>query len=108
MPEFILDYVKKLTNSTGIIQHAKYRIPNWSEGYCVDDNSRALIMSLMAYGRGHKEALTLMPSYMSFLLFMQNDGGYFRNFLSYSNEFLDKAGSEDAFGRAVWALGFLD
>ena len=52
MPEFSLDYVKKLTNSTGIIQHAKYGIPNWSEGYCVDDNSRALIMALMAYWPG--------------------------------------------------------
>jgi len=107
MPEFNLDYVKRLTNSTGIIQHAKFGIPNWKEGYCVDDNSRALIMALMARQLGYDEALNLLPSYMSFLLFMQNDGGYFRNFLSYKNEYLDKIGSEDAFGRAIWALGYL-
>jgi glycosyltransferase involved in cell wall biosynthesis len=43
MPEFSLDYIAQLTDRTGIIQHAKYGIPNWKEGYCIDDNSRALI-----------------------------------------------------------------
>lgn len=107
MPEFSLDYVKLLTDSTGIIQHAKYGIPNWKEGYCVDDNARALLMSLMAYQLNYSEALKLMPSYLSFLLYMQNDDGYFRNFLSYDKRYLDDSGSEDAFGRAVWALGYL-
>lgn len=107
MPEFSLDYVKHLTDSTGIIQHAKFGIPNWKEGYCVDDNARALIMTLMAHQLGYDEALKLTPCYMSFLLYMQNEGGYFRNFLNYKKEYLDKIGSEDAFGRAVWALGYL-
>jgi len=107
MPEFSLDYVKQLTTNTGIIQHAKYGIPNWKEGYCTDDNARALILAVMACELGYKDALELMPSYMSFLQFMQNDGGYFRNFLSYKNEYLDKIGSEDAFGRAIWALGYM-
>jgi len=107
MPEFSLDYVKLLTNNTGIIQHAKFGIPNWKEGYCTDDNARALMMALMANQLGYDGAAELIPSYMSFLMFMQNEGGYFRNFLSYKNEFLDKIGSEDAFGRAIWALGYL-
>ncbi|HJP63414.1 MAG TPA: glycosyltransferase, partial [Mucilaginibacter sp.] len=107
MPQFSLDYVKCLTDSTGIIQHAKYGIPNRKEGYCTDDNARALIMSVMAHRLGYNEALELIPSYMSFLLYMQNEGGYFRNFLSYRNEFLDKIGSEDAFGRAIWPLGYM-
>jgi glycosyltransferase involved in cell wall biosynthesis len=107
MPEFSLDYAKLLTDSTGIIQHAKYGVPNWKEGYCVDDNARALLMSLMAYHLNYAEAIKLTPSYLSFLLYMQNDDGYFRNFLSYDRKFLDDKGSEDAFGRAVWALGYL-
>jgi hypothetical protein len=61
----------------------------------------------MANRLGYREALGLMPAYMSFMLYMQNDGGYFRNFLSYKHEYLDKVGSEDAFGRAIWALGYL-
>jgi len=107
MPEFSLDYVKHLTDHTGIVQHAKYGIPNWKEGYCIDDNARALLMVLMANQLGYKEAQKLMPAYMSFLLYMQNEGGYFRNFLSYKNEYLDKIGSEDAFGRTIWVLGYL-
>jgi glycosyltransferase involved in cell wall biosynthesis len=107
MPEFSLDYVKLLTDHTGIIQHATYGVPNWKEGYCVDDNARALLMSLMAYHLNFPDAIKLMPSYLSFLLYMQNDDGYFRNFLSYDRRFLDDKGSEDAFGRAVWALGYL-
>ncbi|HEY0667778.1 MAG TPA: glycosyltransferase family 4 protein [Sphingobacteriaceae bacterium] len=108
MPEFSLDYVKRLTDKTGIIQHAKYGIPNWKEGYCVDDNARALIMALMAYELDQsKDALSLLPSYMSFLHYMQQENGQFRNFLSYSGEYLDEVGSEDAFGRTIWALGYL-
>src|SRR5699024_483684 len=38
---------------------------------------------------------------------MQNQDGSFRNFMSFSREFLDEVGSEDAFGRAIWGLGYL-
>lgn len=108
LPEFSLKYIKLLTDSTGIIQHAKYGIPNWKEGYCLDDNSRALIMALMSYQLdGNEDALKLMNPYMSFIHYMQNEDGSFRNFLSYSRQYLDELGSEDAFGRTVWALGYL-
>jgi len=107
MPEFSLDYVQFLTNDIGIIQHAKYGIPNWKEGYCIDDNSRALLMALMAHQLGYDEALELMPAYLSFILYMQTEDGNFRNFLDYKHEYLDKKGSEDAFGRTIWALGYL-
>lgn len=108
MPEFSLDYVKRLTDNTGIIQHAKYGIPNWKEGYCVDDNARALIMVLMTNQlKANKDALQLLPSYLSFLHYMQLEDGRFRNFLSYNGQYLDEIGSEDAFGRTIWALGYL-
>ena len=38
---------------------------------------------------------------------MQTDDGNFRNFLSFSREYLDEIGSEDSFGRTIWALGHL-
>jgi len=107
MPEFSLDYVNLLTDSTGIIQHAKYGIPNLKEGYCVDDNARALIMALMAHQLDHKEAMKLIPTYLSFVFYMQTDDGNFRNFLGYDRGFLDDIGSEDSFGRTIWALGYL-
>jgi hypothetical protein len=38
---------------------------------------------------------------------MQNEDGSFRNFLSFNRNFLDNVGSEDSFGRTIWALGYL-
>jgi hypothetical protein len=108
LPPFSLAHVKRLTDDTGIIQHAKFGIPNLKEGYCLDDNARALLMVLMAY-RQKKDslALELSPIYMSFIHYMQNKDGTFRNFLSFNRNFMDEVGSEDCFGRTIWALGYL-
>ncbi|HEX8529576.1 MAG TPA: glycosyl transferase, partial [Cytophagales bacterium] len=108
IPEFSLAHVRRLTDDTGIVQHAKYGIPNLKEGYCLDDNARALIMALMAYERNKsKEALDLLPIYLSYIHYLQRDDGNFRNFLSFTRQYLDEVGSEDSFGRTVWALGYL-
>lgn len=108
LPPFSLDHVKRMTDDTGIIQHAKFGIPNLKEGYCLDDNARSLLMAVMA----HKQmklplALDLLPIYLSYIHYMQNDDGTFRNFLSFRRDFLDVQGSEDSFGRAIWSLGYL-
>jgi len=108
MPKFSLTHVLRLTDDTGIVQHAKYGIPNLKEGYCLDDNARALIMALMAYERNNsREAYELLPVYLSYIHYMQTEDGNFRNFLSFSRHYLDEVGSEDSFGRTIWALGYL-
>ncbi len=107
-PVFNLTHVQRLTDSTGIVQHAKYGIPNLKEGYCLDDNTRALLMVTMAYRQlKSPEALRLLPIYLSFVHYMQTDGGHFRNFLHFNRSYLDEMGSEDSFGRNIWALGYL-
>ena len=108
LPPFSLLHIKHLSDDTGIIQHAKFGIPNLKEGYCLDDNARALLMVLMAH-RQKKEplALELAPIYLSYIHYMQNKDGTFRNFLSFSRNFLDEIGSEDSFGRTIWALGYM-
>jgi glycosyltransferase involved in cell wall biosynthesis len=108
MPKFSLTHVLRLTDDTGIVQHAKYGIPNLKEGYCLDDNARALIMALMAYERNNsKDAFELLPVYLSYIHYMQTEDGNFRNFLSFNRQYLDDVGSEDSFGRTIWALGYL-
>jgi glycosyltransferase involved in cell wall biosynthesis len=107
LPDFTLAHVKRLTDDTGIVQHAKYGIPNLKEGYCLDDNARALLMSAMAFNNKSDETIKLMPIYLSYIHYMQNDDGSFRNFLSFSRNYLDEIGSEDSFGRTIWALGYL-
>ncbi len=108
LPKFSLLHIRRLTDDTGIIQHAKYNIPNLKSGYTLDDNARALLLCLMAYKQKKDPiALDLLPVYLSYIYYMQNGDGTFRNLLSFSRGFLDKKGSEDSFGRTIWALGFL-
>lgn len=106
LPPFCLNHVKRMTDTTGIIQHAKYSVPKFQDGYCLDDNARALLAVAMAFHQiKEPEAGELITTYLSYIFFMQNGDGTFRNFLSYKREFLDEIGSEDSFGRAIWALG---
>ncbi len=108
IPTFKLDHIKRLTDDTGIVQHATYGIPNLKEGYCLDDNSRALLMVLISYRQNkNPDAFNLIPIYLSYIHYMQNNDGSFKNFLSFSRQFLDETGSEDSFGRTIWALGYL-
>ncbi len=107
LPPLRLDHIERLTDSTGIFQHATYGIPNYHEGYCLDDNARALLMTLMAYRRTKNEvALRYIPIYLGYIHYAQNADGTFRNFMSFNRNFLDEVGSEDAFGRAIWAVGY--
>ncbi|WP_316800387.1 glycosyltransferase family 4 protein [Pedobacter frigidisoli] len=108
MPALNLNHISLLTDDTGIIQHARFGIPNLKEGYCIDDNARALIMALMAYEQDkNQKAVKLMPVYLSFIQYMQREDGNFRNFLSFNRNYLDEVGSEDSFGRTIWSLGYL-
>jgi len=108
MPALNLSHISLLTDDTGIIQHARFGIPNLKEGYCIDDNARALIMTLMAYEQNkNQKALSLIPIYLSFIQYMQRADGNFRNFLSFNRNYLDEIGSEDSFGRTIWSLGYL-
>ncbi len=107
LPPFRLDHVMRLTDDTGIFQHAAYGIPNYHEGYCLDDNARALLMALMASDDIDDEtAFHIIPRYLAYIQYAQNPDGTFRNFMGFDRRFLDDVGSEDAFGRAIWALGY--
>lgn len=107
LPPFKLDHITRLTDSTGIFQHATYGIPNYHEGYCLDDNARALLMAIMAYRQLNDEtALAYIPTYLAYIRYAQNPDGTFRNFMAFNRNFLDDVGSEDAFGRAIWAIGY--
>lgn len=107
-PEFDLHHLMRLTDDTGLIQHAKYIVPDRHTGYCLDDNSRALMLCTWAYFLlKSDDAKSLISTYFSFVHFMQRTDGYFRNFMDYQRHFLDETGSDDACGRAVWALGYM-
>src|SRR5208282_2796977 len=47
LPLLKLDHLVRMTNGTGIFQHAIFNVPNLEEGYCTDDNARAFILTLL-------------------------------------------------------------
>jgi glycosyltransferase involved in cell wall biosynthesis len=108
LPEFKLDHLRQMTDSTGILQHAKHTVPDRTHGYCVDDNARALIVAIMAQDLHPRDSslTNLITTYLSFLDHAFNHkNSRFRNFLSYDRRWLEEAGSEDSYGRALWGLG---
>lgn len=105
-----LEHLTRMTDDTGILQHATYSIPNRAEGYCVDDNARALLLTalLEKQGRLTPAVAKLQSQYFSFVLHAFDPNlRKFRNFMSYGRQWLEKEGSEDSQGRAIWSLGIL-
>jgi len=106
LPEIKLDHLRRLTDDTGILQHATYGVPDWRFGYTTDDAARALVVTLLHYRQcGDDTALDLATRYLSFLAYAQRPDGHFHNVMSYTRQFLDECGSEDTLGRALWGLG---
>ena len=110
LPPLRLDHIERMTDGTGILQHAHFNVPNFQEGYCTDDNARAFILcNLLGElgGRPQAESLDrLATRYLAFLSAALNaDGGRFRNFMSHGRQWLEEEGSEDSHARALWALG---
>jgi glycosyltransferase involved in cell wall biosynthesis len=108
LPEIKLDYLRRMTDDTGMFQHAKYTVADRTHGYCVDDNARALIVAVTLQDLQplDSELGGLAAIYLSFLGHAFNDQtNRFRNFMSYDRRWLEETGSEDSHGRAVWGLG---
>jgi glycosyltransferase involved in cell wall biosynthesis len=109
LPALKLDHLHRLTDETGMLQHATFTVPNYSEGYTTDDNARALRLTVLVEQLGGTEAdgiEKLASRYLAFVSHAFNpEKGRFRNFLSYERKWTEDAGSEDCHGRALWALG---
>jgi glycosyltransferase involved in cell wall biosynthesis len=106
LPELRLDHLLRLTDDTGIIQHATYCVPARRTGYCVDDNARALIVAVQADRlQSSADTRALVTTYLSYLHGSQEADGRFRNFMSYERVLETAPPSDDCMGRAIWALG---
>lgn len=103
-----LDHVHALTDRFGMIQFANHTKPDMSSGYCIDDNARALLAMAEQYNLTEKrELLPLIEKYFKFVKYSQKPNGKFYNFINKNRQFIDKMESEDSFGRAIWALGYI-
>jgi glycosyltransferase involved in cell wall biosynthesis len=107
-PDVKLDHLSRMTDSTGIFQHAVFSVPNFSEGYCTDDNARAFILAVLLedLGEDPERVRSLATTYAAFLCYaFDSTTGRFHNHLGFDRHWLDQQGSEDCHARALWALG---
>jgi glycosyltransferase involved in cell wall biosynthesis len=106
IPEPSLTHLRKLTDDTGLFQHAKFTVPSREHGYCTDDNARAVIVMTKYYAQyPESEALELFNTYLSFILHSQNSNGSVRNFMNFDRTWRRNEPANDALGRVLWALG---
>jgi glycosyltransferase involved in cell wall biosynthesis len=108
LPELKLDHLLELTDSTGVFQHAVFSVPNFSEGYCTDDNARAFILSVLLdeLGEDQERGRSVGTTCGAFLHHaFDTNKKRFHNFMGFDRHWLDEQGSEDCHGRALWALG---
>ncbi len=106
LPPLKLDHLRRMTDGTGMLQHALFTVPNYREGYTTDDNARALIVSTLLEELGSGEAFELASRYLAFVWYaLDIETGRFRNLMDYQRQWLQERGSDDSHGRALWALG---
>jgi glycosyltransferase involved in cell wall biosynthesis len=108
LPPMKLVHLARMTDSTGVFQHAFFSVPNFSEGYCTDDNARAFILAVLLGETGEDpvRVRTLATTAAAFLHHAFDlKTKRFHNHMSFDRRWLDEQGSEDCQGRALWALG---
>ena len=112
LPPIKLEHLVKLTDNFGIIEFAKLIEPDFSSGYTLDDNARALIAAALHYKKFRtKSALKLVSIYLNFLYRVAKPDGFFDNYIN-SNRVIDEQRNiqenlEDPSARALYALALV-
>jgi len=101
-PTFV--HLARLTDDTGLLEHARHATPRREHGYCTDDVARGLVVTSRAAGRS-REARRLSECYLAFLTHAQDLDGAFHNRLGFQRSWTDQPGLGDWWGRALWGLG---
>ena len=97
-------HLQRMTDDIGLLEHAEGIVPRYEHGYCVDDVARGLVV-LSREPSPSEELVTLGRRYLYFLAQAQAADGRFRNRLGYDRRWHDQPGTEDCWGRSLWALG---
>ncbi len=108
LPAIDLTHLQRLTDDTGLLQHAVFTVPDRAHGYCTDDNARALIVAILARSllKDDSGVDALIVRYLSFVHHAFDSGAkVFRNFMGFDRRWIENEGSPDSQGRAIWALG---
>lgn len=99
-----LRHLSRLTDDRGIFEHAKGARPRFECGYCTDDNARLLIVAVR-HTEIPQESWILARVAARFLFDAQAEDGRIRNRMSFERLWMDDPGTDDCWGRAMWAFG---
>jgi hypothetical protein len=97
-------HIARLSDDTGLLEHARNAIVRREHGYCVDDVSRGLLVASRE-PRPTAQVVGLAERYLAFLTHAQGADGGFHNRMSYDRRWLDEPSTSDWWGRALWGLG---
>src|SRR6478672_74237 len=104
-PEISFEHLGRMSDKTGLFEHAESTHPRPAFGYCTDDNARMLI----ATSRESDESplvRRLNRLSLRFVLDAQQRDGRSRNRVDSGGHWTDQASTDDCWGRSLWALGF--
>ncbi len=104
LPEAPFGHLLRLSDDTGLFEHARWWVPRREQGYTTDDVARGLIAVCRQPNPG-SDLVRLAERYVIFLGHAQDPVGCFRNRLTFQRAWVDEHASDDATGRAAWALG---
>lgn len=107
IPQVSLQGIQRISDDTGIAQHARFGVPDRDHGYCLDDNARGLLLTgaLAAEGVTDPALERLAWIYASFVQHAWTDGAAtFRNFMGFNRQWLEAKGSDDSIGRGFQAV----
>jgi hypothetical protein len=104
VPEPPFDHLLRLSDDTGVLEHARGAVPRRQSGYCTDDAARALVV-ISRQPSPTAAVAALGERCLAFLVHAQAGDGASRNRLGYDRRWEDEPGLGDWWGRSVWASG---
>jgi len=97
-------HLARLTDDTGLFEHARHATARREQGYCTDDVARGLVVTSREADPSAK-VVRLAECYLTFLTHAQDAQGAFHNRLGFHRRWTDEPGLGDWWGRALWGLG---
>jgi hypothetical protein len=97
-----LAHLERMTDDTGIFEHAIGPVPRRANGWCTDDNGRAL--AAVCRAQDDPAVPSLATRYLAFLEHAHQQDGRFHLRLAYDRRWREDPSSDDANGRALFGL----
>jgi hypothetical protein len=104
VPEPPFEHLLRLSDDTGVLEHARGAVPRRQSGYCTDDVARALVV-ISRQPSPPAEVTALGERCLAFLVHAQAGDGASHNRLGYDRRWQDQPGLGDWWGRSLWGSG---